>query len=261
MRDVPLITLLTDFGDSTYPAQMKGVIHSLAPHARVVDLTHSLPFADIRWAAHTLLCSFEDFPPGTVHLCVVDPGVGSCREVLLLHAANCTFVAPDNGLLWPLWDRFSDSARAFHLREYQGFCRSLSRTFHGRDVFAPLGAWIAKGVPLITLGEPIARPKESLDLPVPHVDGKVVTGSVILVDPFGNLITNIRPSLLPGSIARVRVGGVVVEGVAESYLQWEGRGVGAIVDSCGLLELFVFKGNAADLLRVGVGDLIVVDLA
>ena len=249
-----MITLLTDFDGSTYPAQMKGVIYSLMPQARVVDLSHQVPFADVRWAAYTLLCAHADFPVGTVHICVVDPGVGSRREVLILSAKGHTFVAPDNGLLWPVWERYSPDARVFHLREYSAFCRPQSQTFHGRDLFAPVAAWIALGVPLLTLGEPIESPGVELRLPQPQVEDGMVVGEVVLVDPFGNLITNIEARLLPGEIGRIVVGDTVVEGLVSSYSQWEGRGVGAVVDSCGLLELFVFCGSAKEALGVGVGE-------
>ena len=255
-----MVTLLTDFGDSPYPGQMKGVILSILPGAQVVDISHSIPFAQVGFAAYTLLCSFQDFPPGTVHLCVVDPGVGSERDVLLLHAAGHTFVAPDNGLLWPLWERFSGSARAFRLCEYKGFCRPLSRTFHGRDVFAPVGAWVARGVPLLTLGEPLPGPRVSLKLPRPQLDGGKVVGEVVFVDPFGNLVTNIEPGCLPGPVGRIRVKGLVIEQVADHYAQWEGRGAGAIVNSCGRLELFIFKGNAQVELGVGLGERIEVEM-
>jgi len=259
VRYPPLLTLLTDFGLSTYPGQMKGIIHTILPGAQVVDLTHHVPFADVGCAAHALLCAFGDFPSGTVHVAVVDPGVGSGREVLLLHLAGHTFVAPDNGLLWPLWEMHRVEARAFHLRELQGFCLPPSSTFHGRDIFAPVGAWIARSVPLITLGEPIERPRVALESPKPLVGRSHVEGEVILVDPFGNLVTNIVPRLLPGDISEVSVGEVTIEGIARSYSHW-GEGPGVIVNSCGHLEVFLFMGSAAEALGVGVGERVLVRL-
>ena len=256
----PLLTLLTDFGSSPYPGQMKGVVHTILPEARVVDLTNDVPFADVRWAARTLLCSFRDFPVGTVHIAVVDPGVGSDREVLMLHVSGHTFVSPDNGLLWPLWESNRSQRKAFHLREFDGFCLSPTSTFHGREIFAPVGAWIARGVPLLTLGEPVDRPLVSLELPRPVVGNLQVEGEVILVDPFGNLVTNIVPSILPAEISEVQVGGVSIKGVARCYSEWAERGLGVVVDSCGHLEVFLFMGSAAEHLGVGVGERVLVRL-
>lgn len=247
-----MLTLLTDFGDSIYPAQMKGVIHSILPEANVVDLSHHVPFADIKQASYALLCSFRSFPVGTVHICVVDPGVGSRREVLILHLSGHTFVAPDNGLLGPLWERFA--ARVFHLREFDCFCLPQSLTFHGRDVFAPVGAWIAKGVPLITIAEPVDKPAVTLGLPEPQVQGNVLTGEVVFVDPFGNLITNIELTGLHKKVERVVLEDHTIEGLANSYLEWKDKGLGAIEDSCGFLEIFTYQGSARDLTGAGVGS-------
>ena len=197
----PLITLLTDFGTSdSYVAEVKAVLLSRALGAALVDVTHQIPPGDVRAGQYVLARVWHRFPEGTVHLVVVDPGVGTSRRALAAEAAGHYFVAPDNGVLSPL----PADARFFELPVPPGAAPS----FHGRDLFAPAAAELATGTALAHLGSPIADPYR-VPLPAPHFDGTAVRGEVIYVDRFGTLISNI-----PGG--RVEPGEMLVgEGVVE----------------------------------------------
>lgn len=190
-----MITLLTDFGSQDYfvPA-VKGVILSLHPQANIIDLTHEIPVQDIRAAAFTLGACYQTFPPGTIHLAVVDPGVGSARRALVVEAGNQFFVGPDNGLFSVVYAR-ATSVRVFHTIRAEYFRQPISPTFHGRDVFAPLAAWVAQGVMPEDLGVEI-QDYVRLSLPAPQIVNEAVTGEVIHVDHFGNCITNLTANEL-----------------------------------------------------------------
>jgi S-adenosylmethionine hydrolase len=185
-----MITLLTDFGTADFfvPA-VKGVILSLHPQAALVDLTHDIPAQDIHAAAFTLGACYQHFPAGTIHLAVVDPGVGSARRALVIEAGDYVFVGPDNGLFSFVYAR-EKHLRVFHAAREEYFRARVSATFHGRDVFAPLAAWLAKGVALENFGVAI-EDYVRFDVPPPQIAGKSITGAVIHVDHFGNCITNL----------------------------------------------------------------------
>ena len=186
----PIITLLTDFGTrDAYAASMKGVILSIAPDARIIDITHEVPPQDIVEGAWTLASAYRWFPAGTVHVAVVDPGVGSARRAIAARAGAWTFVAPDNGVLaWAL-DGAGD-VRAVELADTRWFQPGVSSTFHGRDIFAPVAAHLASGVALDELGP---RVDDLVALPVasPHVTPERITCEVVHVVLFGNAITNL----------------------------------------------------------------------
>lgn len=263
-----LITLTTDFGlQDHYVGVMKGVIAGIAPQARVIDLCHAVPPQDIARGAYVLAASCRYFPPGTIHVAVVDPGVGSERRALAVEAGGWRWVAPDNGLLgWvfealaelglavgapegPAW-RLGGGARAVVLeaREYQ--LPERSQTFHGRDVFAPVAAHLAKGVPLQRLGPPTAT---LLRLPrrLPERTPTGWRGEVLHLDRFGNLVTNLRAAHCLGGACRVRVAGREIAGLSPSYAAM--AELGAIIGSDGYLEIAVPGGNAAALLGAGPG--------
>src|SRR5216117_329891 len=177
----PLITLLTDFGTSdSYVAEVKAVLLSRALGAALVDVTHQIPPGDVRAGQYVLARVWHRFPEGTVHLVVVDPGVGTSRRALAAEAAGHYFVAPDNGVLSPL----PADTRFFELPVPPGAAPS----FHGRDLFAPAAAELATGTALAHLGSPITDPYR-VPLPAPHFDGTAVRGEVIYVDRFGTLIS------------------------------------------------------------------------
>ena len=247
-----VVTLLTDFSDSPYTGIVKGVILSIAPDAKVVDLYHRVPMGNVVVAAHILCRSFRHFPTGSVHVAVVDPGVGSERRVLMAHAGDHLFVAPDNGLLSLVLEK-SEGAKVFAFTHWEFALPQVSATFHGRDVFAPLGAWLARGVPLPMLGRAISDPV-TLDLPRPRWEGRRLVGEIIWVDPFGNLVTNIEREMLEGT----KIANVVVEGQCLTLCRYYGElpsgRPGAIWNSWDLLEVFVNEGSAKELLGLKEGN-------
>src|SRR6266581_4351131 len=210
-----IITLLTDFGlPDSYVAEVKGVLLSLAPGATLVDVSHQVSPGDVRGSQYLLARAWQRFPPGTIHLAVVDPGVGTSRRALAAAAGGHWFVAPDNGLL-----SFLDRPRfvSFPIPS------DAAPTFHGRDVFAPAAAAFASGKRLEDLGSPITDPYISL-LPSPHHDGTAVMGEVLYVDRFGTLISNIPgPDVEPGVRIRVAgtdVGSCVAHSATSSAARW-----------------------------------------
>ncbi len=234
---MPVITLLTDFGVAdTYVGQMKGAILAIAPAATLVDLTHAVPAQDVFAGAFLLWTAVAAFPPGTVHLAVVDPGVGSSRRALAVQTQRGDrLVGPDNGLLMPAAERLGGIGSAVGLATPA----SASATFHGRDVFAPAAARLAAGAPLRDLGRPVTDLVE-LSLPTANEDG----GQVVHVDVYGNLITNIpADSLARDSV--VAVGDAQVPLVA-FYEQAQPGALLALIGSAGLLEISVRNGSAAE---------------
>lgn len=197
-----MITLLTDFGTNDYfvPA-VKGVILSLQRHAQIVDLTHDIPAQDIWAAAFTLGTCYHYFPAGTIHVAVVDPGVGSARRALVVEAGNHVFVGPDNGIFSFVYAR-EKSVRVFHAAHESFFRAPVSPTFHGRDVFAPLAAWLSKGVAPEDCGEEISD-YVRVHLPAPQSSNGIITGEIIHLDHFGNCITNLTAQEL--TLERVTV--------------------------------------------------------
>ncbi|HXM38350.1 MAG TPA: SAM-dependent chlorinase/fluorinase [Gemmatimonadales bacterium] len=239
-----IITLLTDFGTAdSYVAEMKGVLLSRAPEVALVDISHQVPPGNVRAGQYLLGRSWRQFPPGTVHLAVVDPGVGTPRRALAAEAAGHHFVAPDNGLLSFL----PVDARLVSLPVPSG----AAPTFHGRDVFAPAAAALAVGAPLEGLGSPITDPNRS-PLPAPHHDGTAVMGEVLYVDRFGTLVSNIAARAVEPGV-RIRVAGTDVGSLRRTFADVERGALVAFVGSGGTVEIAVRDGSAARLLGVGVG--------
>jgi S-adenosyl-L-methionine hydrolase (adenosine-forming) len=248
-----IITLLTDFGLSDpYVGIMKGVILSIHPEARLVDISHEICPGAVRQAASLLEEACPFFPPGTIHLTVVDPGVGSGRRPIGLKARDQLFVGPDNGVFSALLsarDRYS----VVHLTEKRFFLSALSHTFHGRDIFAPVAAHLAKGVDLLGMGPPVNDPV-CIDLPTVMINEQHLRGEVIRVDRFGNLITNIPAhtfeSWMAGNRVLVTVGRLSLETIGRTFSDVaQGRAV-ALVGSSGHLEITINLGRASD--RLGV---------
>ncbi len=192
-----MITFLTDFGTADYfvPA-VKGVILSINPQIQIIDLTHEIPAQDIAAGAFTLGACYRNFPAGTIHLAVVDPGVGSVRRAIVVQAGKHLFVGPDNGLFSYVYRR-EDRVRVFQIEREDLFCQPISATFHGRDMFAPIAAHLSKGL----LPESVGRKVfdfVKLDLPEPTADehGKII-GAILHIDRFGNCITNLTERELP----------------------------------------------------------------
>jgi S-adenosylmethionine hydrolase len=249
-----IITLTTDFGlADPFVGVMKGVILGIAPDAQLVDLTHETHSYDIMEAALILESSYRYFPSGTVHLIVVDPGVGSDRRAMVATANDHYFVAPDNGVLSLILgtEGAASMNRAFEITNKSLFLGSISRTFHGRDIFAPVAAHLAKGTPLESVGPRIVD-FVKLSFPAPRLQGDCLLGTVLRIDKFGNIITNLRRTAL-GQEFLIRVAGLSITKLCGSFSEAKPGEVFAIEGSTGLIELALNQDSAAERLKVGRG--------
>lgn len=266
----PLITLLTDFGaDEHYTGVMKGVILATNPAARIVDITHSIRPYDVRGASLILGSSAPYFPRGTIHVAVVDPGVGSGRRGVITATQNYYFVGPDNGLFSSVFD---DPLHMWtrEIEEDAFFLDEVSSTFHGRDVFAPVAAHLSCGIPPQEFGRVITDPVR-FDFPrVRFEDDEAILGEVIYVDHYGNLVTNIDTTVFwrfeyteddsPHSPV-IEIGGRVIDGVSPYYQAAQAGELGAQFNSWKRLEVFVPEGSAARMLGAGLGERVRVRMA
>jgi S-adenosyl-L-methionine hydrolase (adenosine-forming) len=255
----PVITLLTDFGTSChYAGAMKGVMLGICPGAQLVDISHEIrPYA-IPEAAFTLAQAWECFPAGTVHLIVVDPGVGSERRPILLEAGGHRFVAPDNGVLTMLFEA-APRPRVREITASRYFRKPVSQTFHGRDIFAPGAAHLAKGLSPARFGKPIKDYQRlSFSKPVSTAPDRW-SGFVLAVDRFGNVITNFDaeswPRLATGKF-EMKVGKKIVSRLSSSYADVELGNLFIIAGSGGFLEISLNQGNAADALGIQPGGFV-----
>lgn len=247
------ITLLTDFGlQDTYVAQMHGVIAGIAPQVRVIDLTHGVRPQNRIQAAILLADAVPAFPPGTIHVFVVDPGVGSDRRMIAAEIGDWRFVGPDNGVLTAVLDRWP-LHRAVSLMNPQSFRPNVSRTFHGRDVFAPVAAHWASGVSMTEFGPLISDSLVRLDLPQPTIGERCIDGEVLYVDGFGNLITNILRSHWPSSsVGEAAVGPHAVGPLVRCYAERSGE-LMALIGSSERMEIAAGNGSAAERLQLTAG--------
>jgi S-adenosylmethionine hydrolase len=255
-----IITLTTDFGTSDwFVGTMKGVILQLNSRARLVDLTHGVPAGDIRAGAFALAAACKFFPRGTVHVVVVDPGVGSAREAIALETDRFFFVGPDNGVLsWAV--RGERIRKVCALRTQKYFLPEISHTFHGRDIFAPVAAYISRGLAIEKLGPPV-RQFVRLHWPEPHMTKKQLEGEIVYIDRFGNAITNLDCASLKqfnSSRLEVVVNGKRLCTVESSYTAVGLRKAVAVIGSSGFLEIAINGSSAAKTfglvpgIRVGV---------
>ncbi len=253
----PIITLTTDYGTSDHLAGvLKGVILRILPNATVVDINHHVAPFDVLDGALTIGTAYGFFPPRTVHVVVVDPGVGTARRPIIASAEQQYFVAPDNGVLSMVYDR-DPGAIVRHVTAEHHFLSPVSNTFHGRDVFAPVGAWLAKTFQTEAFGEEITD-FVRFALPRPKPAGTALKGVVLRVDAFGNLMTNFTAEDLPAAAVesgkiKLQVGGKVVERLAQNFAEGVAGVPVAILGSSGYLEIAVNKGNAARILGVNRG--------
>ena len=268
MGDV--ITLTTDFGiDDTYVATMKGVILSINPRVAIVDICHTIQPQNIGQAAFVLSTAHHYFPEGTIHVVVIDPGVGTERRAVLLVTPSAFFIAPDNGVLSYIIEEASldmegepsisegqrqlgHELQAFALTNPHFWRYPVSATFHGRDIFAPVAAHLSSGIPAQDFGEPIDT-LFTFPLPRPQIkeDG-VLAGYVIHIDHFGNLITTFKEEDLPKGRIFIEVAGHIIEGISQTYA--EASELLAIIGSSGNLEVSLKNGSAARLLRAKIGN-------
>jgi S-adenosylmethionine hydrolase len=246
-RATRLVGLITDFGTSdTYVGQMKAAILGRCPGARIVDVTHDVPRGDVLAGAFALLEAFGAFPRGSVHVCVVDPGVGTDQARLAVRAGGSFFVAPDNGLLSPMLERLG-RAEARRLST-----AGASSTFHGRDVFAPAAAHLAAGKSFARLGPRAAR-IAGLDWPRPERSQRQVRAEVIHVDRFGNLVTNLRPEDLPSGDLVFGIRRRVLRGLSTTYGEVSRGELLALIGSHGMVEIAAREDSAARRLKARRG--------
>lgn len=254
-----VVTLTTDFGLSdTYVGQMKGVALAICPELHIVDLTHDVPPHDVEAGSYLLWTAFASFPPGTIHVAVVDPGVGTGRKAIAARTERYVFLAPDNGLLSRVLDE--EPPGAVHVIEEAHYMRPHpSPTFHGRDVFAPAAAYIARGTDLAHLGPPaeswVRLPSQRLELE----RGRPAPVRVLLVDRFGNVTLDAPRNAVEAALARSggrllvhTVAGPVAE-IRRTYREGEGPGPFLLFNSAGHLEIALAEGRAADALGLERG--------
>lgn len=248
MKASGIITLTTDFGLSDpYVAMMKGVILSINPEATVVDFSHQIRAGSIIQAAGLIHETFPFYPKGTVHVAVVDPGVGSERRLMGMEAGGHFFVGPDNGVFWPLIKDYRGS-ETIHLTESRYFLPPISHTFHGREVFAPVAAHLSQGVSLKRMGPKLSDPVE-LHFPKPQKQGEKLVGQITRVDNFGNLITNIHredlESFLKSCKPVIEVGDLTIRKLSLIYADVEEGEPLALINSSHWLEIAVTRGRAS----------------
>lgn len=266
-----MITLTTDFGTRDwYVGAMKGAALAVNPEASIVDVTHDVPPQDVAHAAFVLANAYSTFASDTVHVVVVDPGVGTSRRPIVVVTPNGRFIGPDNGLLtyilaeldgWtvtgsdesfmsPKSTSLPAGCSAYELNRPNYWRRPVSSTFHGRDVFAPSAAHLDLSVPLEDMGDPV-EDIVVLNALTASRDGEEIRGRVVFVDYYGNLISNIRASMLPSENVEIEIGGRTVAGLHRTFA--EGDGLIALVGSHGFLEVAETNGNAAQRLSAGIG--------
>lgn len=252
----PLITLTTDFGTSDHFAgTLKGVILQVAPTARIVDITHGIQPFEIPDGAFTIAQAYRYFPKNTIHVVVVDPGVGSTRRPLLARMGGQYFIAPDNGVLSMVWAR--EQAQVRHITNQRYFLKPLSRTFHGRDVFAPVAAHLASGVPAAKFGPRIEDHLRLTFFQPTRTGKRNWTGSILKVDRFGNLITNLHIEEFPDVRTRpfeLNVGLQTISRLALTFTECAPDEIFAVVGSSGYLEVATNQGSAAKALGCGAGS-------
>jgi S-adenosylmethionine hydrolase len=258
----PILTLLTDFGTrDPFVGILKGVILGICPEAQLVDLSHEVPPQAISTGAFVLKSVLEYFPKGTVHLAVVDPGVGSARKAIALRSKGHYFVGPDNGLFpaalkeWGIEEIYELTDKKYQLTQ-------ISSTFHGRDLFAPAAAHLAAGLPLGRLGKKLSN-LIWREIPTPFKTPAGWTGEVLWVDRYGNLITNLtqkhlgdtrRPLSAGSGRFRLKIGKTILLNIATHYAQAKEGTVMALISSTGHLEIAVNRGRADEKLKAGIGS-------
>ena len=244
----PILTLTTDFGAADhYVAAMKGVILGICPRARMVDISHQVKPYQIAEGAYLVAQAYRYFPPKTVHVVVVDPGVGSARRPILIEAAGQYFIGPDNGVLSMVYDREKHKARLISADRY--FRQPVSRTFHGRDIFEPVAAHIAAGVPAARVGKLIHDHLKSSSWKPQRTGKRTWTGLVLHIDRFGNIVTNFEAADFPDLEMRsfaLRLGPREVNVLARTYAECGPAELFAIAGSSGYLEISVNQSSAAE---------------
>ncbi len=256
-----IITLTTDYGTNDHlVGTMKGVILKINPEATIVDITHNVTAYDLLDGALAIGAAYSYFPPKTVHVVVVDPGVGTERRPLLVSAQNQYFIAPDNGVLSVIFER-EDNVVVRHANVEHYFLSPVSKTFHGRDIFAPVAAWLTKGWQTPSMGDEISDYKK-FAMPKPKVAEGGLKGIVLRVDTFGNLLTNFRAENIPESAQQngnfqLQVGTHTVRKLVDTFARGAAGEPIAYIGSSGYVEIGINKGSAARTLALGRGTPVV----
>jgi S-adenosylmethionine hydrolase len=249
-----IITLTTDFGESDYyVGTMKAVILNISPRVKLVDISHHVPPGDINHTAFILKSAVPFFPEGSIHIAVVDPGVGTKRRPILVQAKNHLLVGPDNGIFS---DFIDPNSRIYHLDKKKYFLENISQTFHARDIFAPVAAHLLAGKNPSQLGKRISDPV-MLDRPQPVLEKGMIKGQVIHIDRFGNLVTNIPGNIIPKNPV-VKIAGYRITGLASSYMGHKKAKPIAIIGSANLLEVSIPQGSAAKRLKARTGQKVII---
>ncbi len=261
----PIITLITDYGTNDHlVGAMKGVILGINPEVQVVDITHGVIPFDVLDGALAVGNSFGYFPPRTIHVVVVDPGVGTTRRPILVAGDQQYFVAPDNGVLSVVYDK-SETLHGWHITAEHYFRNPVSSTFHGRDIFAPVAAWLSKSWQSGSFGDEISD-FVRFTIPKPKSAGSnAMKGIVLRIDSFGNLMTNFTPEDVPALTAAdgkftIRVGNVQIAALSPTFAQGATGEAIAVIGSSGYLEIAMNKANAARALGVARGAEVTVEL-
>ncbi len=258
-----IITLTTDFGEKDpWVGAVRGVILSINPDAELIDITHLVSPQNILEGSFVFSQAYPFFPEGTIHVVVVDPGVGSRRRPLLVETGRFCFIGPDNGVFTQVL-KGGDLRRIIHLTNSEYFLEEVSATFHARDIFAPCAAHLSLGVDPASMGEPVEDPC-TLDITEPERTERVIRGVILYVDTFGNLITNISEDDLSALLERgevdIDIGWRTLRGLVASYSEGKPGEPVALIGSTRRLEIAAFKQRATDLLDAGVGDRVEVRL-
>lgn len=256
-RNEPFITLTTDFGlKDPFAGIMKGVILNINPEVRIIDISHNVSPQNIIEASLILRDSFRFFPEKTIHVAVVDPGVGSLRRPILVVTPKYYFIGPDNGIFSFAYE---DEHGVIYLTAEHYFLKSEDTTFHGRDIFAPVAGWLSKGVPADNFGSAI-KDYTKIIFPEPEkISDELIDGEIIYVDNFGNAASNISRKEMgdltsePSNL-KILIKDMEIKGINKFYAQAFDKGPSAIINSSGLLEIYIFQGNAEKYLGLIKGD-------
>lgn len=252
-----VIALLTDFGTKDYfVGAMKGVILTVNPNVRIVDITHEIEPQNIKSAAFTLRACYKNFPRKTIFVAVVDPGVGSERRAILVETEDYYFIAPDNGLLSFVFNE-TEHFKVYELRNEKFFAQGISATFHGRDIFAPVAAHLSKGIEPRELGAEIVDFIRFEEIKPRRISADEMEAEIIEIDRFGNLITNLKREDLPTKFA-LEIGAARIEKLQSYFAESAQSEIFMIFGSAGFLEIAAFQDSAKNLLAAAVGQKVTV---
>ena len=256
-----IITLTTDFGSRDYFAgAMKGVIKNINAAADIIDISHEIPSHDVWAAAYTIASTYRFYPRSTIHLAVVDPGVGSARRPILVCSDNQYFIGPDNGIFSFVYES-PDFSRVIHITAEHYALPVTGSTFHARDIFAPAAAWLSKGLDSYNFGDEITDYVKFNLHPAKTEGGNILLGEVVYIDKFGNCITNVTGDDINRFMEtsglnkfRMQVKDTMIERISDFYAGVERGTAGTVINGNGFIELFVYQGSAAKLLGLKRGD-------